>query len=565
MLRTFRSASAAVLLGYPALLAAQEPLPDSAAVLVRPDLPAQEPSSTAAAPAAPAHASPAPALHPLALTDGFAAERERVSHLLGETAGAGFLLRSPSSRTAHPPHGRLRILAPSGELVWNSAIPYSPSSGPLWSGKGVSSRLVAGVDWAAGPVRLVLAPALHHAQDVAFDSLTREAFTDAERASRIAPWQTGAHSVDLPYRLGAGTELRPGESSLTFRAGAMEAGAATESQWWGPGVRNAIVLGDDAGGFPHLFVRSARPLRTRLGSLEARWIAGRLSSSPYDTASAGRHRSLSAAAVVLDPGGGLTVGVARSVHTTLEKGSVLGDAPAAFLRWRGAGDTLASRPYEQISAVFARWVAPAEGLEVYGEWARNRLPASLRDLLEQPEHSQGYTVGAGWAGRAGRGVVTLRAEATNLERSATFRARPIGSWYAGRAVPQGYTHRGQPLGAAIGPGASGQWLAAGFATDRWELGAAATRVRWANDAYIENYGTVRAYFAHDVSLLGSLRGGVALGGMWLGGEWTVGRRYNFLFQNRAGTWDQRDRAITPVNHTFRLRIEAGPPPFLRRR
>jgi hypothetical protein len=565
MLRTFRSASAAVLLGCPALLAAQEPPPDSAAVLVLPDLPAQEPPSEAAAPAASARAPSAPKPHALALTGGFIAERERVSHLLGEAGGAGFLLRSPSSRTARAADGRLRILAPSGELVWNSAIPYSPSSGPLWSGKGVSSRLVAGVDWAAGPVRLVLAPALHYAQDVPFDSLTREAFTDAERASRIAPWQTGAHSVDLPYRLGSGTELRPGESSLTLRAGAMEAGAATESQWWGPGVRNAIVLGDDAGGFPHLFVRSARPLRTRLGSVEARWIAGRLSSSPYDTASAGRHRSLSAAAVTLTPGGGLTVGAARSVHAALEGGSMLGDAPAAFLRWRGAGDTLASRPYEQITAVFARWVAPVEGLEVYGEWARNRLPASFRDLLEQPEHSQGYTVGAGWAGHAGRGVATLRAEATNLERSATVRARPIGSWYAGRAVPQGYTHRGQPLGAAIGPGASGQWLAAGFATDRWELGASAARVRWANDAYTEFYGVQRRYLAHDVSFLGSVAGGFAVGGMWVGAEWSPARRYNFLFQSQAGHWSTRDRAITPVNHTFRLRIEAAPAPLRRRR
>jgi hypothetical protein len=532
----------------------------AAALLVLPlQAPAQETTPDSLLAPAPRSAPPP---YSLRFVGGAAEERERVAHLLGKRADPGYLLRAPSARTPRPATEYLRIVAPRVETVWNSRIPHSPHDGLLWAGKGFNGALTTGIDAGAGPLRLVVAPAVVFQQNLAFDSLTGVSLGDADRASRILPWHTGAHSVDLPYRFGDGaaTGLHPGESSLTLRAGVLEAGAATESQWWGPGVRNAIVLGSNAGGFPHLLLRTSRPVPTPLGRVEARWIVGRLASSPYDTASVGGRRSLSAAALSVDAGGGLTVGAARSVHTPLDGGTLAGDAPGVFLRWRGAGDTLRSRPYQQIASLFGRWVAPAEGVEVYAEWARHQLPTSVRDFLEQPQHTQGYTLGLGWARPAGSGVARLRGEVTYLEQSSTFRARPTGSWYAGRAVPQGYTHRGQMLGAAIGPGASGQWLGAEFIAPGWEVGAGLTRVRWAMDAFYDR--TVpRRYIDFDVSMLGSLRVGASLAGMWVGAEWTAGPRYNYLFQNRdpTGWWPSRRNAITPVNHSLRLRLDAAPP------
>jgi hypothetical protein len=49
--------------------------------------------------------------------------------------------------------------------------------------------------------------------------------------------------------------------------------------------------------------------------------------------------------------------------------------------------------------------------------------------------------------------------------------------------------------------------------------------------------------------------------MWVGAEWTAGPRYNYLFQNRdpTGWWPSRRNAITPVNHSLRLRLDAAPP------
>jgi hypothetical protein len=251
------------------------------------------------------------------------------------------------------------------------------------------------------------------------------------------------------------------------------------------------------------------------------------------------------------------LGAGRVVYQPSDGRSPVEDAGDVFTRWRGAGDTLVSQPYEQMVSLWGRWVIPSAGAEVYGEWGRRRL-SSIRDLLETPEHTQGYTLGLAWARPLGDARLRLAGEATYLEKSSTYRAEPVVSWYAGRAVPQGYTHRGQVLGAFVGPGASGQWLGMDYVAPRGQAGISLTRVRWANDAYYDKPGGPNRYRAHDVSILGALHGGVAAGGAWLDAEWTLGRRYNFLFQNPAGDWPFRYLSTSPFNHTLRLRVSFTP-------
>ena len=492
---------------------------------------------------------------------GIGEERQRLAELGGEAPASNLLLRSLSTRgergagTAYA-----ALLAPRLLVVQNSRIPHSQNDGALWAGRGLGVSLLAGVEVAVGPLRLILAPEVVYEQNQAFDGLLPAAWDSTQRATFLAPWTVGEHSADLPYRMGGAERTRvfAGESSLTLRLGPLEVGAAHEAQWWGPGVRNAIVLSNHAGGFPHALARTSRPLRTPLGQVEGRWLAGRLSPSPFDTTAGAGQRSLSAVGLLLTPAAGVSLGVARVVWARSAGRGTAAGAADAWLRWRGAGDSLTAHPFDQITALFARWVLPADGAEVYAEWARRSLPASLGDFLEQPEHTQGYTLGAQWARPALAGRLRLAAEVTYLEKSPTYRLRPTGSFYAGRAVPQGYTHRGQVLGAAIGPGSSSQWAAVDWIGRRAQAGLSLTRIRWANDAFYTTPNNAR-YRGHDVSLLGGARAGVAVGAVWLDVEWSAGHRHNFLFQSRATNWDNRDLTVSPFNHTLRLGLSAAPP------
>lgn len=520
--------------------------------------------------AADSASAPAPA-HRLITVGSPFEEQLRDAQLRGDAPSAGFLVRSPSSLTPPREGPGVTLILPQADLAWNSRIPTSANDGAMWAGRGASALVMAGAELRAGPVRLVVAPELVWAENREFGDLLPRQWTPEQRAEFIPPWQTAVHSADIPYRFGDGgwTKLRPGQSSLTVRAGGFAAGAATENQWWGPGVRNAVIMTNNAAGVPHLFARTAEPLRTRLGSIDARWMVGTLAGSGYadSVASAGR-RSLNAAALVFHPAAApnLSVGLARAVYAPEEsRGGALSHVADVLTRWGGAGDTLRAEPFEQITSVLARWVFPRDGAEVYAEWARYRLPGGLGDLLEAPEHTQGYILGAQWLRPARVGELRLQAEVADLEKSSTYSTRPIGSYYASAAVPQGYTQEGQVIGAGIGPGASGQWLAADWLYRGGLVGAFVGRVRSANDAYYDNPATERIKYrgelvprstvhGHDVTVLGGLRGRLPLRGVQVDAEWTAGKRFNYMFQSYAVGWSNREDAVDVMNHTLRLGI-----------
>ena len=119
------------------------------------------------------------------------------------------------------------------------------------------------------------------------------------RSPFSTPWHVGAYSIDLPLRFGdrGFWKLDPGQSTLAADLGPVVAGLSTESEWWGPGIENAIVMSNNAAGIPRAFVRTARPVRTRVGSFAVRWFLGGLFESQYfDDNPASDRRSITALA-----------------------------------------------------------------------------------------------------------------------------------------------------------------------------------------------------------------------------------------------------------------------------
>lgn len=518
---------------------------------------------------------------PLTLPAGQTADRSRLDHLRGQGELDGFLIRSASSLTPKPKGGRwltAAFIAPELYAANNNAIPFSINDGPVWAGVGTSTRILGGAQFAAGPLRVILAPELVRADNDYFllrDTLRFYSPPVSEERSGdgfVFPWYAiGPYSIDLPTRFGDESIERvdAGQSTAMLQFGSFSAGISNENQWWGPGIRNALVLSNNAPGFPHLFFRTERPWRTRFGSVEARLIVGGLTESHwFDTTATNNLRSLSAFAFTFRPNfqRSLVVGGSRAVYATSKGWDRIAyrlfDAFAATGRPNNrslADSTLRPGGRDQIFSLFARWVFPDDGFEAYTEWARLEFPYSLRDLLVAPNHSQGFTLGLQWARPAFRseGRVRLQAELTSVEQSATFRDRPQGSFYTSRKVIQGYTQMGQPLAAAIGPGASGQWLAADYIEPVWSFGIFAGRIRWNEDIH-STYGfpIYQGYCIHDVSVFPGARAsaGGKLG--YISADVSFGNRLNAWFQEQSGcpkgnsTMDIRNRTITVTVGTF---------------
>jgi len=444
----------------------------------------------------------------------------------------------PGPRRCTP---RFRALAPEIATAWNSAIPYERNDGAAWVGRGLTMQAIGGVRVACGGVRLQIAPEIWHARnrDFALIGITVDGMSGYSN-----PFFSGTGwSADMPLRFGSEpvTGIDPGQTSLEVDAGPVTLALSSESEWWGPGIRNALLLSNHAAGIPRFYVRTRQPVRTRAGLLEARWMVGALVESPYfDFDPANDQRSISGLIVSLAPefDTNLTIGAARVVYAAIPGAGAL---PARFFdavaRW-GQGANLRrateGRSADQLVAWFGRWVFPGSGVEVYGEWARVIFPASITSLLTAPYQSQGYTVGLQWLSglRQSAPVWRVQAEATNLEQPTPTRDVLPLTFYVSPTPRQGYTHRGQVLGAAIGPGSSTQFVALDRFWDAGsrQAGAFLSRTRWQNDAYFRA-PTGLSVWAHDVSLVAGARGVWRADALELSGELLFERRLNYLFQS----------------------------------
>jgi hypothetical protein len=493
-------------------------------------------------------------------------DRLRVRQILDSTVStAGFLLRSasaaPSPSTGAARWPRVTFVPPNVDAVYNSALPYSGNDGPVWAGRGLNVHALLGLRAVWGPLRLVVAPELSNAANQGYS-----AFASVPKAGNLTPyanpWHTGPDWIDLPLRFGD-RQLRhidPGQSSLVLRTGPVAVGAATENEWWGPGIRNALILSNNAPGFPHAFLRTAAPIETRVGTFEARWLVGGLSESRFfDSDPQNDLRSVSLIGLTWQPRWerDLTLGVARAVFGPASDWNDVAGSFAQVFANVPPPDAPEPSERDQLFSLFFRWVFPADGFEAYAEWARAEQPVSLRDFLLAPNHSQAYTLGFQWAGdeRAPwrpwtRGRVRVRGEVSFLEQSATYRYRPIGTWYTSPRVLQGYTHRGQALGAAIGPGASSQYLGIDYLAGAWQVGIFGERIRSFEDAHSVDPGS--GWCNHDVSMMPGVATAVRTPIGTLGASYGSGWRHNTYFLAREGNytcpfikgWDVRSNSLS---------------------
>jgi hypothetical protein len=510
-----------------------------------------------------------PILAPVTTVGGPVDEWIRTRQLTDSTRpAADFLLRAPSTMTPPLSGGshtfRWAVVLPEVSYVSNRELPYSFNDGAIWAGRGINARVLTGLRAEWGAVRAILAPELLYSANKPYPLTDNRAVRPpfpAGRSQWANPWHVGPYpfSIDLPLRFGDEPlhRIDPGQSSITVRAWNADFGVATENEWWGPAVRNALVLSSNAPGFEHAFLRTGRPVETRIGAFSARWLVGTLQESDFfDDDDSNDLRSISMLGLTWQPAfeRDITVGVARAVFApTGSHGEALGDFAQVF---RDVGQPNGEQAFspansgrDQILSVFLRWVFPGDRLEAYAEWGRAQQPVTLRDFLVEPNHTQAYTVGLQWLGPeiriggryplpGGRtiglspGRVRVRTEFTSLEQSTTFRLRTTGTWYTSSPVLQGYTHRGQSLGAAIGPGSSSQWLAMDYAARMWYAGVSLERIRWQEDAHslLRWPAGAGGWCEHDVSFLPAVNGSWITRYGTFAAAYTMGWRLNAFFK-----------------------------------
>jgi hypothetical protein len=425
-------------------------------------------------------------------------------------------------------------------LQSNSAYPRQQQDGLRWAGRGLSASVLTGAAIRWGPVTAALQPTATYQQN---DDYTIRAVTRPELSSYSSFYHVGI--IDWPQRFGSSSFwwIHPGQSFLRVDAFRLKAGFSTENLRWGPGRRNPLLMSDAAGGFPHVFLGTEHPVDLRIASLGVEAIWGRLAeSNHFDIVATNDTRTFAGIVATLTPkNSNVTLGLARAYVRTRPEGFSLFDE--IFGPYTGVRDNpdIAIQGDNQLLSVFLSWVVPQGGFEVYGEYAREDHWEDALDLMMQLDHSRGYTFGLEKVFTL-QGVKLLRVsgEATNLGMAPTWQSGRAGpTFYQHSQVVQGYTHRGQLLGAPIGPGSDAQYIAADYLTPELLAGLYYTRVRYDNDSYYRFFGFEYSNRGHDLEWTLGLRGGHVRGDLQAVLDLAYSARYNRGFVEMGAPGEYR--------------------------
>lgn len=301
------------------------------------------------------------------------------------------------------------------------------------------------------------------------------------------------------------TTLFPGQSSITYHYKQFAGGISTENQWWGPGVRNSLLMTNEAPGFYHFFVKTNEPIITPVGSFEGRAIFGRLESPTMAPIEDSLMRTIWADGIARkDKSVRHIEGFSINWQPKWLPNVYLGynyTTQSYILNRNLFGKKLGffsnDRPKQQMGSFTIRVALPKDHAEIYAEVGTPNHAASPWGFFNDSAKT-GFVMGASKLFPVGHknAYFKLYAEFTQLQimnpalvinTNEPFGGPLVNSWYTSAQVRQGYTHQGKLLGASIGPGSNSQTIGLSWNKGNNKIGIFYERVANNNDFYVYEY------------------------------------------------------------------------------
>ena len=409
---------------------------------------------------------------------------------------------------------KIKTLPLDYNIEFNSHHPYNRNNGSMGPNRGYQHIISAGIFAEIGPLSIQLKPEYLFSENKDF-----EGFGEGPNGHYPEIWVERYqlwNQLDMPERFGEKKINKKliGQSSIRLNFKGLSLGVSNENIWWGPSIRNSIMMSNHARGFKHITFNTTKPLKTKIGSFEWQLISGRLESSEYlpansDFQYAGTNiyspkynqqgrtddwRYLQGYSITYSPKwvSGLSLGFIRWVqaYSALYRGKYpwMKGNPTWFPAFNNLfrkndsnGDLEAQS--NQAAGVFLRWLWLDSKAEIYAEYNHNDSKLNIRDLLLDSDHSMAVTVGLHKNFNISTYNFLFSWEWTQMEQTASRLLRNAGSWYEHSWTMDGYTNEGEVLGASIGPGSNSHYFALNRIRDKEKLGIALEIIDQDNDFY----------------------------------------------------------------------------------
>lgn len=410
----------------------------------------------------------------------------------------------------------LKIFPIKHNIEYNTKTPYNRNNGTMIPNVGYQHISSLGFYSKIGPLTVTLRPEHHYSENKPFPGFW-EGHYPIIWAKRYILW----NRIDMPERFGdkRHNSLLLGQSSVKLNYKKLSLGISNENIWWGPSIRNSIMMSNHAQGFKHISFNTNSPIKTFIGNFEFQLISGRLDSSGYtppnieaeyagtklyvakinQLAETNDWRYLQGYIVTFSPKiiTGFSLGFIRwtQMYSALVEGKYwwmkgnptyfpifnnLFRKNDQFVDYEGQTD--------QAAGIFFRWLWEDSNAEIYAEYNHNDSKFNIRDLILDSEHSRAVTVGIQ---KVFKSNLLFSWEWTQLEQSASRILRDAGSWYMHYQIYDGYTNKGEVLGAGIGPGSNSQYFSLQKINNNSIYGLALEIVDNDNDFYYEAFASAQ--------------------------------------------------------------------------
>ncbi|MFO7825994.1 MAG: capsule assembly Wzi family protein [Cyclobacterium sp.] len=392
--------------------------------------------------------------------------------------------------------------------IVNSGRPYGWGNGMMIPNVGGQNYTSTGVYGKFFIFNFHLQPEFLYAQNLTYQGYPSN-FPEEVNRARFRFWNVG----DFPEKFGEGGFHRIwwGQSKLSLEYGGFEAGISTENIWWGPGQFNALALGTNAQGFPHLTLNTIKPAKTFLGSFEAQLIMGRLEDSQlppsqheelnqlYFRSFSGDWKFLNAFHLVYQPKWvhHLFIGFTRTYQQYDRfRGNRFRDWFPVLdpFQKTSVGFDRDPEGKDQQVTVSMRYLIPSARAEIYAEYGRRDHALNWREFILNPEHARAYLIGFNKVfllHHVDR-QLQVRGEMVQQQESINRYIRYPGlegglSWHT-HSRARGFTNHGQALGVGTGVGSNVQTMEFSIVEKLNKMGILLERVANHQDFYYRAFG-----------------------------------------------------------------------------
>ncbi len=406
-------------------------------------------------------------------------------------------------------------------IEFNSHHPYNRNNGTMLPNRGYQHIISPGIFIKTGPLTIQFKPEHHFSENKEFDGFWEGHYSEIW-AKRYRLW----NHIDMPERFGNNNHNKTtfGQSSLRLNWKSISLGVSNENLWWGPSLRNSIMMSNHAEGFRHITFNTTKPIKTFIGNFEWQVITGRLESSGFtpprtDFEHAGTKlyipkinqngktddwRFLQGYIFSYTPKwiDGLSLGLIRWVqmysalikgkYTWMERNPSYFPAFQNFFRKNDKYENYEAQT-DQAAGVFFKWVWKDSKAEIYAEFHHNDSKQNIRDLLLDSDHSRAATIGIQKVFDINKENFLFNWEWTQMEQTGSRLIRNAGSWYEHYFVFDGFTNKGEVLGSAIGPGSNSHYFSFNRIRNQELIGIGLEIIDNDNDFYHEAFASAQDY------------------------------------------------------------------------